>query len=114
MRLEGRVALITGAATGIDGEIMGIGGTSARLFAREGAIVIVTDIDREMGETVASQIRGEGNEAMFSRLDVSDEDNWRSAIEGVISNYGHLDILVNNAGIASSGPGQGTVEETTG
>ena len=62
MRLAGKVALITGAAAGIEGQLMGFGGAAARLFAREGARVVVTDIKEEMGFQTAEQIRAHGGE----------------------------------------------------
>ena len=63
MRLAGKVALITGAAAGIEGELMGFGGAAARLFAREGARVVLTDIKEEMGRKTAEQIQAQGGEA---------------------------------------------------
>ena len=100
MRLEGKVALITGAASGVENSLMGFGGASARLFVREGAKVVLTDIQEEMGEKTAAQIREHGGDAVFLRLDVTDEVNWRDAIQYTVSNYGRLDVLVNNAGTA--------------
>lgn len=109
MRLEGKVALITGAATGVEGDLMGFGGAAARLFAQEGAKVVLTDIREEMGERTASQIRENGGAALFLRHDVTSEQNWTEVVASTVSNYGKLDILVNNAG--TSAPA--TVEETT-
>ena len=100
MRVEGKVALITGAASGVENSLMGFGGASARLFVREGAKVVLTDIQEEMGEKTAAQIREHGGDAVFLRLDVTDEVNWRDAIQYTVSNYGRLDVLVNNAGTA--------------
>jgi len=85
--LKGRVALVTGAATGL-GEAM------ARIFAREGAIVTIADIDEEKGREVAHDIGG-----VFQRLDVSDEQQWLAAIAALQQAHGRLDVLVNNAGI---------------
>lgn len=109
MRLENRVALITGAAHGIKGELMGFGGASAWLFAEEGAKVMLTDIDVESGERTAAQMREAGHDVMFRRLDVTDEGEWQKAIEATVSAYGGLNILVNNAGTG----GRPTVEETS-
>ncbi len=109
MRLEGKVALITGAASGVEGSLMGFGGAAARLFAQEGAKVVLTDIKEEMGERTAMQIRGNGGAALFLRHDVTSEQNWIEVVASTVSNYGKLDILVNNAG--TSAPA--TVEETT-
>ena len=110
MRLEGKVALITGAASGIEGELMGFGGAAARLFVREGAKVVITDRQEELGERTAAQIRENGGEALFIRHDVTNEQNWIDAIRTTVSTYGKLDILVNNAG--TTGPDK-NVEETT-
>ena len=101
MRLAGKVALITGAATGVEGELMGFGGTSARLFAKEGARVVLGDVNEVSGEKTASQIREGGGDALFLRLDVTDEQNWIDAIQTTVSRFGKLDILVNNAGTAA-------------
>lgn len=109
MRLQGKVALITGAATGIEGQTMGFGGASARLFAREGARVVVTDINEPDGERTAAQIAESGGDAIFKRLDVTSEREWSEAIAAAMSRFGALDILVNNAGTAA----RSTVEETT-
>ncbi len=92
-RLEGKVAIVTGAASGI-------GAATARLFAREGASVVVADIDETHGVEVAQDIVREGGKALFVRLDVSSEENWESLIERVLKTYGKLNILVNNAGIS--------------
>jgi 3alpha(or 20beta)-hydroxysteroid dehydrogenase len=90
-RLEGKVALITGAARG-QGE------ADARVFADEGALVILTDVMSEMGRETARRI---GRSAHFYALDVSDEEGWNRVVADVIERYGRLDVLVNNAGIAS-------------
>ena len=110
MRLEGKVALITGAAAGVEGELMGFGGAAARLFVQEGAKVVITDIKEELGERTAIQIRENGGEALFIRHDVTSEQNWIDVIRTAVSTYGKLDILVNNAGTTGSGK---NVEGTT-
>ena len=97
-RLDGKVALITGAASGVHGELMGFGGATARLFTREGARVILTDINDERGRKTAEEIRAGGGEATYVHLDVTDEQDWTIAIQTAVSVYGKLDILVNNAG----------------
>ncbi len=109
MRLEGKVALITGAAAGIEGELMGFGGASARLFAQEGAKVVLTDIKEEMGRKTAAQINELGDEAIFLPLDVTNEQGWIEVINFTVSKYGKLDVLVNNAGTGA----RTNVEETT-
>jgi len=88
-RLQGKIALITGAARGI-------GESIARSFVREGANVILTDIESDMGSALA---RGLGNAAIFKVLDVRDEPNWARVTAEVVSLYGRLDVVVNNAGI---------------
>ena len=109
MRLENKVALITGAAHGVKGEMMGFGGAAAWLFAEEGAKVVLTDIDADAGEKTAAQMREEGHDAIFRNLDVTDESDWTAAVRAAIDAYGRLDILVNNAGSGA----RATVEDTT-
>jgi cyclopentanol dehydrogenase len=108
-RLNGKVALITGAASGVQGELMGFGGTTARLFTREGAKVVLTDINDEGGRKTTEEIRAAGGEAMYVHLDVTDEQEWAVAIQTATTAYGKLDILVNNAGTGA----RFTVEDTT-
>ena len=96
MRLEGKVALITGGARGQ-------GAVEAMLFAREGAKVVIADVlDRE-GMAVAAEIAELGGEALYVHLDVSSETDWRQAVDTVVSSYGKLDVLVNNAAIWRGG-----------
>ena len=111
MRLKGKVAIISGAAHGVQGEVMGFGGATSWLFSREGAKVVLTDIDEEAGEKTASQIRDEGGDAIFLPLDVTKEQDWINAIKVTVSEFGKLDILLNNAG--SSDGGKSTVEKLT-
>ena len=94
MRLEGKVAIISGAASGMGAE-------EARLFAREGASVVVGDITDDDGEAVAREIEDSGGEAVFVHTDVTSEESWRQAVETTLERYGKVDILVNNAGISS-------------
>ncbi len=96
MRLEGKVALITGAAHGMGAE-------EARLFAREGAKVAIADIREEDARKVEAQIAEAGGESMVLMLDVSKEDQWETSVAAVVTQFGKLDILVNNAGISGSG-----------
>ena len=94
MRLEGKVALISGAARGMGAE-------EARIFAREGASVVIGDISEDEGKAVEAQIFEAGGQALFVRLDVTQESDWTSAVDQAVSRFGKLDILVNNAGISS-------------
>ena len=109
MRLEGKVALISGAASGVAGDLMGFGGAAARMFCREGAKVVLGDINAVGGERTAAQIRADGGDARFVKLDVTSEGDWVDAVAATIAAYGRLDILVNNAGTGA----RYTVEETT-
>ena len=93
MRLEGKVAIITGGANGMGAE-------ECRIFAREGAKVVIADILEEEGKQVEAEIAESGGDAVFMRLDVTSEENWAAVIEATLSRYGKLDTLVNNAGIA--------------
>ncbi len=94
MRLEGKVAIISGGAHGM-------GAVEARLFAQEGAKVVIGDIMEEAGRLVEAEIAEAGGEAMFVRLDVTSEEEWRNAVDQAVARFGKLDVLVNNAGISS-------------
>ncbi|MDA1189237.1 MAG: glucose 1-dehydrogenase [Chloroflexi bacterium] len=98
-RLEGKVALITGAASGVKGETMGFGGAAAWLFAAEGAKVAVCDIKDEQGKKTVTQLREAGHEAVFISLDVTSEEQWKRAITETVKAFGKLNVLVNNAGM---------------
>jgi len=101
-RLEGKVALISGGARGQ-------GATEARLFAQEGARVVVGDILDAAGKQVEEAIRAQGGEATYVHLDVTREADWVEAVGTAVNRYGKLDILVNNAGIVI----RKSIEETT-
>ena len=101
-RLEDRVAVITGAASGI-GRV-----TAARLAA-EGAVAVVTDVQDALGEEAVDEIRSSGGKASFVHHDVTSEAEWQAAVERVLADHGRLDILVNNAGMGDLAP----IEETT-
>jgi len=88
-RLEGKVALITGAA-------QGIGEETAKTLAKEGAFVIVSDIQDEKGQNVAKMI---GHQSIYLHLDVRNEQQWSQTIKIILEKFSKLDILVNNAGI---------------
>ena len=94
MRLEGKVALISGGS-------QGMGATEAKLFAREGAKVIIGNVLDEQGIKVEAEIREGGGEATYVHLDVTQEVDWSRAVETAVGKYGRLDILVNNAGIGA-------------
>jgi len=98
--LNGKVALITGVGPGGQGE------ATAQLFAREGASVVVVDINEEWAETCAKRIVGE---ARFARVDVAKESDWNKAVDLCSKTFGRLDILVNNAAIHKTA----SLEETT-
>ena len=100
-RLAGKIAMITGAAKGL-------GEADARMFAREGATVILTDVDRENGARVAADI---GGKAEFHYHDVRHEGEWIALIDDVVARHGRLDILVNNAGVVIPGTIETQTEE---
>jgi len=95
MRLAGKVALITGGASG-----MGL--SEATIFAREGAKVVVGDVLEVEGRQVAEKIAGAGGQARFVKLDVTSEADWREAVKTTVGGFGKLDVLVNNAGISGT------------
>ena len=103
MRLKNKVALVTGGANGM-------GESIARLFAREGAKVAIADLLEREGNDVVSAIKATGANAMFVRLDVSDEAQWLDAVRATVARYGRLDVLVNNAGISGSVPDRMSTE----
>ena len=78
-----------------------MGAEEARIFAREGAKVIIGDISEKDGKAVEAQISEAGGQALFVRLDVTEESDWTNAVDQAVSRYGKLDVLVNNAGISS-------------
>jgi NAD(P)-dependent dehydrogenase (short-subunit alcohol dehydrogenase family) len=92
MRLEGRVALITGAGSGI-------GEATARRFAREGAIVVVNDVDVELARPVVTELQAAGARALFVEADVTNRGEVEAMMNHVVGEFGRLDVLVNNAGI---------------
>jgi NAD(P)-dependent dehydrogenase (short-subunit alcohol dehydrogenase family) len=98
MRLKGKVAIVTGAAHGM-------GDAEARLFASEGARVVLADVLQAEAERVAAEIRKAGGEAIAAKIDVTSEPEWIALIDKTVSAYGRLDILVNNAGISGSSVG---------
>jgi NAD(P)-dependent dehydrogenase (short-subunit alcohol dehydrogenase family) len=95
MRLAGKVALITGGASGM-------GQSEATIFAREGARVVVADLLEAEGARTVDTIKASGGQARFIKLDVTSEAEWRAAVEATVAAFGTLDVLVNNAGISGT------------
>lgn len=91
-RLADKVAIITGAARGQ-------GAAEARLFAAEGAAVVLTDVQVEDGRRVEAEIAESGGDALFIELDVTSEEGWKRAVETTAQRFGKIDVLVSNAGI---------------
>jgi 3(or 17)beta-hydroxysteroid dehydrogenase len=98
-RVEGKVCIITGAASGIGRE-------DALLLAREGAKVVLTDLNEEAGRQVAAEI---GANALFIRHDIASESDWQHVVKTTVEHFGRLDVLVNNAAILALG----SIEDTT-
>ena len=102
MRLDGKVALISGGARGM-------GAFEAKLFTQEGAKVVIGDVLEDEGKRTEAEIAQAGGECVFVHLDVTNEESWQRAVQEVISRFGKLDILINNAGIYRTN----TLENTT-
>ena len=102
MRLEGKVALITGGARGM-------GAAEAKTFSREGAKVVICDVLEADGQQTEAEINETGGDAIFVKLDVTQQSEWDAAISRTVEQFGKLDIIVNNAGVASNS----SIEETT-
>ncbi|MCX9085117.1 MAG: 3-oxoacyl-ACP reductase FabG [Candidatus Methanoperedens sp.] len=92
MKLENRVAIITGSGSGIGRE-------SALLFAKEGAKIVVADVNEKGGEETVAAIKNNGGEGFFFKLNVVDREQSRSMVKTTMEKYGRIDILINNAGI---------------
>ena len=102
MRLGGKVAIISGGARGM-------GAAEARLFASEGASVVIGDVLVDEGRRIEAEVNEAGGRALFVKLDVSSEEDWKNAVARAAQRFGKLDVLVNNAGIYRTVP----IEETT-
>ena len=96
-RVEKKVCMVTGAA-------MGLGEATARLLAREGARVVLTDLKDAEGEAVAASIRKAGGDALYLHHDVADEGAWEEVMKQTVAAHGRLDALVNNAGVVRACP----------
>jgi NAD(P)-dependent dehydrogenase (short-subunit alcohol dehydrogenase family) len=96
MRLQDKVILITGSGSGI-------GKSTALLFAKEGATVIVNDLQLDKGEETAEEIRSAGGKALFLPADVTNPDSVKPMVDRIIAEYGRIDVLFNNAGISGVG-----------
>jgi NAD(P)-dependent dehydrogenase (short-subunit alcohol dehydrogenase family) len=92
MRLQDKVCIITGAGSGM-------GRVASALFAREGARVVVAEVNADAGEETVAQVRAEGGDARLVRTDVTQEDECRALVETTLRDYGRVDVLYNNAGI---------------
>ena len=95
MRLDGKVAIISGGARGM-------GATEARMFATEGAKVVFGDVRNDLGKQVEAEIIESSGEAIYVSLDVTDLSSWKDAVDTAVSRFGKLDIMVNNAGIVNN------------
>jgi cyclopentanol dehydrogenase len=102
MRLQNKVALISGGAKGM-------GAVEAKLFAKEGAKIVIGDVLETEGKQIEGEINKTGGECLFVPLDVTDENQWNEAVAATVRRFGKLDILINNAGIFRTSP----VEETS-
>ena len=101
-RLEGKVALISGGARGQ-------GAVEARMFAEEGARVVIGDILDEQGRQTEAELQELGYNVTYVHLDVTSESDWEAAVQSAVDTYGKLDVLLNNAGILI----RKNIEETT-
>ena len=102
MRLQNKVALISGGAKGM-------GAVEAKLFAKEGAKIVIGDVLETEGKQIEGEINKTGGECLFVPLDVTDENQWNEAVAATVRRFGKLDILINNAGIFRTS----SVEETS-
>ena len=102
MRLQGKVALISGGARGM-------GAAEAKMFAREGAKVVIGDVLEAEGRKTEAEITETSAECLFLPLDVTKESDWSAAVAATVQRFGKLDILVNNAGVVA----RGVLEDTT-
>lgn len=104
-RFDGRVAIVTGGASGI-------GRATVLQLAREGCAVVVADVQDELGQQVAAEVAASGGTATYAHLDVADETGWTDVVAQTLAEHGRLDILVNNAGIGDDEPIEVTSTQT--
>jgi len=97
MRLKDKIAIITGGASGM-------GASTAEIFAREGATVVVTDLLVDEGAQLVDGIWQSGGSAQFQKLDVTSETDWENVVATTMTGQGRIDILINNAGVSGSHP----------
>jgi NAD(P)-dependent dehydrogenase (short-subunit alcohol dehydrogenase family) len=97
MRLANKVAIVTGASSGM-------GAATARLFAAEGARVVLTDVLEAEGRDLAGTITAAGGQTRFCRHDVASEQDWEAVVAAALAAHGAIDILINNAGVSGSDP----------
>ena len=109
-RLENKISLITGAASGTLGSTLGFGGETAVKFCEEGSTVIISDIDDKKGNRFTKQLNNLGFQTYYQYLNVENEDNWKQVAEWIVKIFGKLDVLVNNAGTANREDVLGTSE----
>ena len=103
MRLNNKVAILSGGAGGV-------GAAQAKLFSQEGAKIVIGDMDEVAGNELAHEINKNSGHAIFIRLDVLEEKNWREIVDASLTHFGKIDILVNNAGILRT---EGIIETST-
>ena len=112
MRLNNKIVVITGGATGSKTKLMGFGGTTAHIFAKEGAKVIITDINEDLGIQTVEEIKKNGGDASFMYLDVTDEQGWIDLVSNINNKYSTIDVFVHSAGFIKRTSIQETTEES--
>ena len=100
MRVEGKVAFVSGGARGL-------GAADVCLLSQEGASVAFGDVLEEEGRKLESELRAKGRRVLFTPLDVTDESQWKRAVSATVSEFGGLDVMVNNAAVGGAGSIEG-------
>lgn len=104
-RVADKVVIVTGAS-------LGLGAASARMLAREGAAVVLADIEDKEGQALQKEIEAAGEQALYVHHDVASEESWKSLVECTLTRFGRMNVLVNNAGVAASAaPEEQTLEQ---